>query len=164
MENSNPPLLGFKESHQDKSSSLNRLRRHYHSQSKIAFLKIALVASLLFGFVTVLILGVVIHVLSNRNESVLVDARRTERALHEAEAELEGLRSQIASLVKNRIPKLKHLRYDAVIDIGDKYIKNIVFTEIRQGTEKRYEYKMVMQNGSISPTAVPGKPFAYDGS
>lgn len=70
------------------------------------------------------------------------------------EQQVAQLREANASLVQNRIPDLNPLSFDAIVPIGERYLKSISFT--RTGTEqkKRFGYLAVLQNDrqrSVTP-------------
>ena len=65
-------------------------------------------------------------------------------------SELETLRNEMDTLVQNRIPGLLPLKYDEVINIDDKYIRNIIFTLVKNGKKRNYEYRMVIHNDTLS--------------
>ena len=67
-----------------------------------------------------------------------------------ASSELETARNAMDTLVQNRIPGLLPLKYDEAISVDDKYIRNIIFTLVKNGKKRNYEYRLVMHNDTLS--------------
>lgn len=65
-----------------------------------------------------------------------------------ARRELDAARAELALLVAGRIPGLLPLALDAVIPIGDDYVRNASFTRVEEAGIPGYEYKLLLQNGS----------------
>ncbi|TCO76064.1 hypothetical protein [Chromatocurvus halotolerans] len=73
------------------------------------------------------------------------------------EQEVLTLREEKASLVKNRIPDLNPMTFDATMPIGQGYLKNIRFTQTGTETDKKFEYLAVLKNDGerrITPDVV----------
>jgi hypothetical protein len=64
--------------------------------------------------------------------------------------ELETLRSERDALVQGRIPHLLPLRFDEAIPIDTGYIRNVIFTLVKNGSNTVYEYRLVLSNDSLS--------------
>ena len=64
--------------------------------------------------------------------------------------ELETLRSERDALVQGRIPDLLPLRFDEAIPIDTGYIRNVIFTLVKNGRNTVYEYRLVLNNDSLS--------------
>ncbi len=78
-------------------------------------------------------------------------------ALHKLEVkhqgvvkELETLRSERDALVQGRIPDLLPLRFDEAIPIDTGYIRNVIFTLVKNGSNTVYEYRVVLSNDGLS--------------
>jgi hypothetical protein len=87
---------------------------------------------------------------TTEHEHTLLELRKLEKALTETGKEVETLRKEKAELVKSRIPGLLPLTFDQTIGIDNPYIRNIIFTEVKNGKEKTYEYRLVMNNDTLS--------------
>lgn len=73
------------------------------------------------------------------------------------EQEVLALQEEKASLVKNRIPDLNAMTFDATMPIDQGYLKNIRFTQTGTETDKKFEYLAVLQNDGerrITPDVV----------
>ena len=64
--------------------------------------------------------------------------------------ELETLRSERDALVQGRIPNLLPLRFDEAIPIDTGYIRNVIFTLVKNGSNTVYEYRLVLSNDGLS--------------
>ena len=87
---------------------------------------------------------------STEQEQTLLEFRKQEMALSEARSELETVRKEMDALVQKRIPGLLPLKYDEAITIEDKHIRNIIFTLVRNGKNRNYEYRLVLHNDTLS--------------
>lgn len=73
------------------------------------------------------------------------------------EQEVLTLQEEKASLVKNRIPDLNPMVFDATLPIGQGYVKNIRFTQTGTETDRKFEYLAILQNDGerrITPDVV----------
>ncbi|WP_286980397.1 hypothetical protein [Haliea sp.] len=87
-----------------------------------------------------------------RGEDASADNLRNKVAA--LEQQVSKLREEKASLVQNRIPDLNPLAFDAIVPIGERYLKNIRFTRTGTEQQKRFGYLAVLQNDgqrSINP-------------
>jgi hypothetical protein len=87
---------------------------------------------------------------STEYEHARLELRKLEKALAETNKEVATLRKEKADLVQSRIPGVLPLTFDETIDIDNPYIRNIIFTEVKNGKEKTYEYRLVMNNDTLS--------------
>jgi len=53
-------------------------------------------------------------------------------------------------MVQDRIPGLLPLIYDEAITVDAGYIRNIIFTLVKNGKQRSYEYRLVMHNDTLS--------------
>ena len=87
---------------------------------------------------------------STEHEQTLLELRKQEIALKAVTSELETVRNEMDALVQNRIPGLLPLKYDEAITVDDSYIRNIIFTLVKNGKKRNYEYRLVMHNDTLS--------------
>ena len=87
---------------------------------------------------------------STEHEQTVLELRKQEVALKAVTSELETVRNEMDALVQDRIPGLLPLKYDEAITVDDKYIRNIIFTLVKNGKKRNYEYRLVMQNDTLS--------------
>ena len=87
---------------------------------------------------------------SIEHEQTLIEFRKQELAMEALTSELETVRNEMDTLVQDRIPGLLPLKYDEVINVDDKYIRNIIFTLVKNGKKRNYEYRLVMHNDTLS--------------
>jgi hypothetical protein len=87
---------------------------------------------------------------SAESEQALLQLRIQEKTLSTINSELETARKERDALVQGRIPGLLPLTYDETIATDNEYIRNIIFTLVRNGKKETYEYRLVMHNGTLS--------------
>ena len=87
---------------------------------------------------------------SAETEQALLELRIQEKTLGTINSELETVRNERDTLVQGRIPGLAPLIYDEIITTDNKYIRNIIFTMVKNGNKETYEYRLVMHNDTLS--------------
>ncbi len=87
-------------------------------------------------------------------ETIYIEALRLERKLSEVVAELESVTKDRDELVNARIPGLELLTYDESIQIGNLYVRNVIFTLAMKNNTPSYEYRVVFSNDTLS-TVIP---------
>lgn len=87
---------------------------------------------------------------SREYEQTLFELRKQQNAMQAVNNELETVKNELDTLVQKRIPGLALLKYDEAISVDDEYIRNIIFTEVINGKKRNYEYRLVMQNDTLS--------------
>jgi len=87
---------------------------------------------------------------SIEHEQTLIEFRKQELAMEVLTSELETVRNEMDMLVQDRIPGLLPLKFDEAINVEDKYIRNIIFTLVKNGKKRNYEYRLVMHNDTLS--------------
>jgi len=87
---------------------------------------------------------------SAESEQALLELRIQEKTLNTINSELETARNERDALVQGRIPGLVPLTYDETITTDNEYIRNIIFTMVKNGNKGTYEYRLVMHNDILS--------------
>lgn len=87
---------------------------------------------------------------SAESEQALLQLRIQEKTLGTVNSELETVRNERDALVQGRIPGLLPLTYDETISTDNEYIRNIIFTLVKNGKQETYEYRLVMHNETLS--------------
>jgi hypothetical protein len=87
---------------------------------------------------------------SAESEQALLELRIQEKTLGTVSSELETVRNERDALVQGRIPGLLPVTYDETIPTDNEYIRNIIFTLVKNGKKETYEYRLVMHNGTLS--------------
>jgi hypothetical protein len=87
---------------------------------------------------------------SAETEQALLELRIQEKTLGTINSELATVRNERDTLVQGRIPGLVPLTYDETITTDNNYIRNIIFTMVKNGTKETYEYRLVMHNDTLS--------------
>ncbi len=130
----------------DAEQANRRASRYYRCRRKNRILKFLLllmvVGYAVVGGVSYLYVKEAQHQAQEAKGAVNRDAER----LAELEDLVEKMKVEMDALTRGRIPSLNKIVYDEVITIGEKYVKNLVFTLTRRGGQRTYEYKLVMHN------------------
>jgi hypothetical protein len=133
-------------------------RRH----SQRLLLGIALAVSLLLLLAVSVMAGFEIDRLSAENGALARELFEARQKLERLEPELKKAREELAHLTRGRLPHLKELIPDTVIPVNTGYVKNIVFTVLRQNGQTRYEYRAVLENMSDSLLRPEVRVFVFD--
>jgi cell division protein FtsB len=64
----------------------------------------------------------------------------------ELETTVAELNDEILTLSQGRIPGLRRIEFDQVLQVDKEYVKNVVFSITRQGDKRTYEFKMLLHN------------------
>jgi hypothetical protein len=125
-------------------------RRRYRSELKIKLLQITL-GSLIFLFSLVaLLMWLYISGLSVENERVSAKFHKQAEQLATVTAALKKLQSERDAWIQGRLPNLLPLEYDKAISLTEKYLHNIIFTLIKNQEKVATEYRVVLQNDTLS--------------
>lgn len=144
------PLIGTRTIYVDR-----RVAGHAHSRSKskqIRRLK-ALIAVLILALI-VISMGWILEWARLQNEvsrraELDADLRKLEAKLEETQAALDEREKHLLDLVENRIPGLERISYNKLLDVNDKYVLSITFSETGAGEDKKLEYHaMLVNNGA----------------
>ena len=69
---------------------------------------------------------------TRKQRSLDADLYKQRAALRDAQAALEKAQQELAALVQGRIPSLHPMVLDEVVRIGEEYVRNVAFTQVRQ--------------------------------
>lgn len=89
------------------------------------------------------------------------DGSRSEE-IEEMRNRMAGMEVEIADLVKSRLPNLTELAFDQVIEVNNRFVKNIVFTVTGKNGQKRFEYKTVLENTGVEAIEPEAKLVFFD--
>lgn len=142
------------------SEQASRTARRKRSQRLV--LAIALGVTLLLLIVVSIVSGIQIDHLSAENSALNTELFQANQKLAKAVPELEEARKELADLTKGRLPHLRDLVPDKVLKVESGYVKNIVFTVLRQNGRARYEYRVVMENDGDSMLRPDVRIFVFD--
>jgi len=150
-----------------RSSSGHRSGRHRHRSSTRPR---ALLYLLFLGFSIVVIMLIAMYLLfayTRANDEIVtlrgqLDSKQAE--LLKANASIQDIEAEFAALVDGRLPHLQELEFDKIINIPQRYIKNIVFTETRLDGTKSYEYRIVAENNERQMVAPIIRVLLFDRS
>ena len=87
---------------------------------------------------------------SAESEQALIELRLQQKTLDSISSELDEVKAERDALVQGRIPGLLPLKYDEMITPDQQYIRNIIFTMVRNGQQDTYEYRLVVHNDTLS--------------
>ena len=127
-----------------------RSRPSYHYETKIRHTKYLIAGISILFLLIYVFTWLYIARKSTEHDQTLLELRKQEAALNALTSELETVRNEMDALVQDRIPGLLPLKYDEAISVDDKYIRNIIFTLVKNGKKRNYEYRLVMQNNTLS--------------
>ncbi|TCV83309.1 hypothetical protein [Sulfurirhabdus autotrophica] len=144
-------------SHSDHASR-NRQRR----SSQRLILAVALAISIIILLLVSVYATIRISHLSQENSEMHGDVFKLKQELSLVAPELERSRKESAALIKGRLPHLRDLIADKVIAINEPPIKNIVFTVLNQNGNKRFEFKLVVENTKDTILHPEVRIFAFD--
>jgi cell division protein FtsB len=149
-------------SHSQRRHSEQASRTARRKRSQRLILAIALAVTLLLLIVVSIVSGIQIDRLSAENSALNTQLFEANQKLAKAMPELEAARKELADLTKGRLPHLRDLVPDKVLKIETGYVKNIVFTVLRQNGQNRYEYRVVMENTGDSLVRPDVRVFVFD--
>lgn len=144
------PRQHYEHGHSNKTSRSRSHRKVHRWSRRSRLLGAALALSLLIIFFLILFFGIKVYSLNQENEALLVQVRQNEQELVPLRTEVVQLRQEVEALVQDRLPHLEPLIYDEVIPLNEGYAKHIAFTLVKKGDEQKHEYKLVLQNDSLS--------------
>ena len=123
-------------------------------EKRVQRLQMAMVIAICGCVLVVLGAGLYIERVRGEKETTYRDALLLERELSVATAALESVTRERDELVNDRIPGLQPLIYDDTIQVGDHYVRNVIFTLTAKDDSPSYEYRVVFSNDSLS-TVIP---------
>jgi hypothetical protein len=122
----------------------------YRFETKIRLFKYLLAGITILFFLGGLFSWAQIKSKETEYDQLMFLFRKQKRDMHDVNSQLQTLRNKLDTLVNGRIPGLLPLKYDEIITVDKMYIRNIIFTLIKDGKKRNYEYRIVMQNESVS--------------
>jgi len=132
------------------SRQSRRLRSSYRFEVRIRRYKYLLAGISILFLLIYMFTWFYVSRKSAETEQALLELRIQEKTLATINSELETVRNERDTLVQGRIPGLAPLTYDKIITTDNKYIRNIIFTMVKNGTKETYEYRLVMHNDTLS--------------
>lgn len=142
--------------------SAHAAREARRRRSQRLILAIALAISLALLLTVSVISGIQIERLASENSALANEAFQLRQRLARIEPELERAREELAALTRGRLPHLKALVPDKVIEVNAGYVKNIVFTVLKHNGQNRYEYRVVLENASDTMLRPDVRVFVFD--
>ena len=127
-----------------------RSRSSYRCETRIRRYKYLLAGIAILFVLTYLFTWFYVTRKSAESELALRELRLQQKALDSINGELDKVKAQRDALVQGRIPGLVPLKYDEMITPDQQYIRNIIFTMVRNGQQETYEYRLVVHNDTLS--------------
>jgi cell division protein FtsL len=94
--------------------------------------------------------------------SLDVNLRQTGGQLQSLKAQLLEREAAVQAMVEKRIPGLSLLEYNKVIDVKDKYVRNIRFAQSGTADAKAIEYHTILKNDTADLGSPKVKIFLFD--
>lgn len=146
----------------DHSHSAQAARQARRRRSQRLLLALALAVSVLLLVIVGIVAGTEIERLASENSALANEAFQLRQRLARLEPELARTRQELAQLTRGRLPHLQELVADKVIPVNAGYVKNIVFTILRQSGQNRYEYRVVVENTGDTMLRPEVRVFVFD--
>ncbi|MGB5339710.1 MAG: hypothetical protein WBO06_11520 [Gammaproteobacteria bacterium] len=126
------------------------MRTKYRVAQKVKRYKMLLASVSILFFLIYIFTLFYISSRSTEHERTVLELRKQTSTLQKMSRELETVRAERDQLVKGRIPELLPVEFDVAIDINEQNIRNIIFTLARNGSNKIYEYRIVLNNETLA--------------
>jgi hypothetical protein len=127
-----------------------RSRSYYRHDARVRRYRHLLVGVSILFLVIYVFTWMYIARKTTEHEQTLHELRKQEITLATTREELARVSKEKEALVQGRIPGLLPLTYDETISIDNPYIRNVIFTQVKNGKGKTYEYRLVMNNDTLS--------------
>jgi hypothetical protein len=162
-ENDARPLVGNRSLYVDRM--VKRRSRGRSKTKQIRRLK-TLVATLVLCLAFVA-MGLVISWASvqraeDRSVALEADLRNLSLELDDVRVRLEKRDKEILELVEHRTPDLKPLRYNESLQVNDRYLANVTFSESGVGEKKALEYHALLVNSDDKTVLPRATIFVFD--
>lgn len=158
-----PPMIGKRTLYVDR-----QVARRARSRSKAK--KIRDLQLLSGGLVLMLIVASMGWILAwtklqmTESELLSLDSefRGVERDLERVRGQLEQREAELTALIENRLPGLHPLELDKLIDIEDKYVRNITFAQSGVEDSRALEYHVMVRNDTSGVILPRVKLYLFD--
>lgn len=137
-------------------------RSGHRRRSQRLMLAMALGVTLLLLVVVSVFSAIRIGTLTDANDVMNAELFQARQELAKVAPELQQARKELANVTQGRLPHLRELTPDKVIQVDSGYVKNIVFTLLHSSSGTRYEYRVVMENKSESLIRPDVRVFVFD--
>ena len=138
--------------------------RHSHSSHRHASPQTVILLSLALMILLLIIVALGVRLgMYARDSARLAKVEEVHLAQLAEQAEtIATLRTEVAALVEERLPRLSPIVLDEVIPINEHYVRNVMFMMTRKNGEQRYEYTLVMDNSSVQHVYPEVKIMLFD--
>jgi hypothetical protein len=157
------PVLGQRTLYVDRQVA--RRSRSRSKTKKIRQLQL-LITLLIFGLIFVsvgwILAGAELENEVARRVELDAEVRKTAQTLKETQTRLEQRERDLSDLAENRIPGLEPIVYNEILDIEDKYVNNVTFSESGVGETKEIEYHAMLVNNGTEMVLPDVKIFMFN--
>jgi len=127
-----------------------RSRPSYRYQAKIKYYRLLIIGISVLFLIILLFTWLHNSRQSSEHSMAALELRKQEVLAQKLAKELEIVSNERDILVQERIPGLTPLTYDNTINVENEYVRNIIFTLAKSGKKNIYEYRLVLQNNTLS--------------
>jgi hypothetical protein len=148
----NKAAISLAASHNN-SDSRSRSRRSgsfYRLEARVKLFKYLLVGITIVFFLSGVFSWAQIKNKEREYDQLMFLFRKQKRDIYDVTSKLQTVSNELDELVNGRIPGLMPLKYDEIITVDKSYIRNIIFTLLKDGKNRNYEYRIIMQNETLS--------------
>lgn len=149
------PLIGQRTIYVDR-----QVARRVRSRSKggklrnYKLLAVVLTMAAVAALMAWLVVLTKLEIAQTRASELDAELRRAEREIDDLRSALVQRESDLAALVENRIPGMKPLEFNKLLDVMEDYVVNVSFAESGVDESKKLEYHAMLRNdttGVIDP-------------
>ena len=151
-----------------RSSRSHRSHHHHHhhghssgggsrrdkQRRQVVIARVVAILAITVGVVLSVLLISVRSQLATRNHDTGILAstlNRTQSELTETKQLVAAQEVELGALLKQRIPGVARLETEQLIDVNNRYVKKLMFSEAGTGMEKRLTYSAVLKNTGNQP-------------
>lgn len=125
-----------------------RRRRHSTRGRTMQFIILLLVVMLMVVFIGWINTWVNLNASEDERVTLATDLRYKTKELSRLTTREKELTENLKAMVEKRLPGLREFRFDTTLTIDEGYVRNVSFTQTGLSMDKRYEYKLVLENNS----------------
>lgn len=134
----------------------------HRRRSQRRMLAVALAVTLLLLVIVSVFSAIRIGDLADVNDVMNAELFQAKQELAKVASESQLARKELAHATQGRLPHLRELTPDKVINVDSGPVKNIVFTLLRSANGTRHEYRVVMENKSDALIRPDVRVFVFD--
>ncbi len=124
-------------------------RRHSRSSRQLPLWRVGAFMALLGVIVVAIWAHFAIRAKELTVERAKMEMHRLERERDLLIEERDRLRGEIRGLVAGRLPGVRPLVFDQTTDLGESYVRNVLFSRTGRDAQKIYEYRLMIGNETL---------------